>query len=63
MADITPNPDLRKKRLKFRVMETELNMERLAIRKAEIAEEVSKIDENLGLLAKVIDDIKKELGE
>ena len=47
MADITPNLDLRKKRLKFRILETQFGMERLELRKAEIAEEVSKIAEKV----------------
>ena len=63
MADITPNPELRKKRLKFRILELELNMERMDVRKAEMDEEKAKIDENLTATQKAIDDIKKELGE
>ena len=63
MADLTPNPDLRKKRLKFRILETQLGMERLDLRKAEIAEEVVKIDENLSLMQKSIDELTKEIGD
>jgi hypothetical protein len=47
MTDITPNQDLNKKRLSVHVTEMKLQLERLDLRKMEIAEELRKIDENI----------------
>lgn len=47
MADIGPNLDLNKKRLSVHVTEMKLQLERLDLRKMEIAEELRKIDENI----------------
>jgi hypothetical protein len=47
MADITPNLELNKKRLSVHVTEMKLQLERLDLRKLEIADELRKIDENI----------------
>ena len=47
MADIGPNLDLNRKRLQVHVTEMKLQLERLDLRKMEIAEELRKIDENI----------------
>ena len=63
MADILPNLELRKKRLTVKISELELNLDRMDLRKMELAEEVTKIEENMNATLKAIDDLKKELGE
>jgi hypothetical protein len=47
MADIMPNQDLARKRLSVHITEMKLQLERLDLRKLEIAEELRKIDENI----------------
>jgi hypothetical protein len=47
MADIMPNQELNKKRLSVHVTEMRLQLERLDLRKLEIAEELRKIEENI----------------
>jgi hypothetical protein len=47
MADLGPNQDLNRKRLSVHVTEMKLQLERLDLRKMEIAEELRKIDENI----------------
>jgi hypothetical protein len=47
MADIMPNQDLAKKRLSVHVTEQKLQLERLDLRKLEIADELRKIEENI----------------
>jgi hypothetical protein len=47
MADIMPNQELNKKRLSIRITEMKLQLERLDLRKLEIADELRKIDENI----------------
>ena len=62
MSDIMPNPDLRRKRLQVRINELKLNIERMELRKLELADELSKIDENIVLTNKAIAESQKELG-
>jgi hypothetical protein len=62
MSDIMPNPDLRRKRLQVRINELKLNIERMELRKLELADELSKIDENVVLTNKAIAESQKELG-
>lgn len=45
--DITPNMDLRKKRLVVHICEMELQLERFDLRKLEIQDELKKIEENI----------------
>ena len=47
MTDITPNLDLHRKRLSVHITEMKLQLERLDLRKLEIADELHKIDENV----------------
>jgi len=47
MADIMPNQELHKKRLSVHVTEMKLQLERLDLRKLEIADELRKIEENI----------------
>lgn len=47
MSDIAPNLELSRKRLSVHVTEMKLQLERLDLRKLEIAEEFRKIDENI----------------
>lgn len=47
MADILPNQDLNKKRLSVHITEMKLQLERLDLRKMEIAEELRKIEDNI----------------
>jgi predicted nucleic acid-binding Zn-ribbon protein len=47
MSDLDPNLELNKKRLSVRVTEMKLQLERLDLRKLEIAEELRKIEENI----------------
>lgn len=47
MADIMPNLELNKKRLSVHVTEMKLQLERLDLRKLEIADELCKIEENI----------------
>lgn len=61
MADITLNLDLRKKRITVRISELKLNLERFDLRKAEIADELVKIEENIQATIKAILDLEKEL--
>jgi hypothetical protein len=63
MSDITPNLDLRKKRIQVKISELALNVERMDLRKMELAEEGAKIDENLLATTKAIEALNKELGE
>lgn len=47
MSDLDPNKDLNKKRLQVHVTEMKLQLERLDLRKMEMAEELRKIEENI----------------
>jgi hypothetical protein len=47
MADLDPNKELNRKRLSVYVTERKLQLERLDLRKMEIAEELKKIEENI----------------
>jgi hypothetical protein len=47
MADLGPNLELNKRRLQVHVTEMKLQLERLDLRKMEIAEELRKIEENI----------------
>jgi hypothetical protein len=47
MADLDPNKELHAKRLSVHVIEMKLQLERLDLRKLEIAEELRKIEENI----------------
>jgi len=47
MSDIDPNLELNRKRLSVYVTERKLQLERLDLRKMEIAEELKKIEENI----------------
>lgn len=47
MPDLDPNLELNKKRLSVYVTERKLQIERLDLRKMEIAEELKKIEENI----------------
>lgn len=61
MSDIKINLDLRQRQIKLRIMELELNMERMSVRKAELDDEKSKIDTNIEATQKAINDLQKEL--
>lgn len=58
-----PNKLLRKKQLNVRLLELQLNLERMDLRKAELEEEKRKIDANLEATNLAIEEIKKEIGE
>jgi hypothetical protein len=60
--DITPNLDLRKKRLVVKVNELKLNLDRMELRKMELADELTKIEENTVATLKAIDELQKEIG-
>jgi hypothetical protein len=47
MGDITLNLEVNKKRLSVHITEMKLQIERLDLRKLEIAEELKKIEENI----------------
>lgn len=47
MADIQPNMELHRKRLTVHITEMKLQLERLDLRKLEIADELRKIEENI----------------
>jgi len=61
MSDKQPNLELRKRQIRLRIMELELNMERMSVRKDELDDEKRKIDENLEATTKAIIDLKTEL--
>jgi hypothetical protein len=47
MADLGPNKDLQRKRLSVHITEMRLQLERMDLRKLELAEELRKIEENI----------------
>lgn len=47
MGDIMPNAELNKKRLSVHVTEMELQLQRYDLRKLEIKDEITKIEENI----------------
>lgn len=47
MADKMPNLDLTRKRLSVHITEMKLQLERMDLRKLELAEELRKIEENI----------------
>jgi len=63
MSDIKGNPSIRTKQLQIKLMEMELNTHRMALRKLELDDERTRIEENLQATLKTILDLKKELGE
>lgn len=61
MADIMPNLDIRKMQINIRISEMELNLQRMTLRKMEIADETKKINENMEATKKVLEELKKEI--
>jgi hypothetical protein len=63
MADIGPNLEVRKMQLKIRRSELRLNIERMDLRKLELKDEESRINENMKATHKALEELNKEIGE
>lgn len=61
MADIKPNRDLAKRRLEVQKSELRLSLERMDLRKLEIADELRKIQDNIAATEKAIQGLDLEL--
>lgn len=61
MADIAPNTELSRRRLKLKKSEMSLQIERLEFRKLEILDETSKLDANIAATRVAIEEIDSEL--
>jgi len=61
MADIITNLELRQVRLKVKIAEMQLNLQRMDLRKMELDDEKRHIDENIIATHKTIQDLQKEL--
>lgn len=57
MADIMPNIDINKKRLKVKLIELQTNIERMELRLMELDEEKSKVLDNMEITKKAIKDL------
>jgi hypothetical protein len=62
MADIKPNLELRKRQIQVRILELQLNLQRMDVRKMELDDEKSKIDTNIEATKIALKDLEKELG-
>ena len=63
MADIKTNLDLRKRQMNLKVMELQLNLSRMEVRKMELDDEKSKIDTNMEATQKALDDLQAEINK
>ena len=61
MSDIVPNLELRKKQIQIRISELKLNLERMDLRKMEMEDERTRIDENIKATNKNLDELKREV--
>ena len=63
MADKMPNLDLTRKRLSVHITEMKLQLERMDLRKLELAEELRKIEENIDATNLDISKTQEELNK